>query len=282
MINISNLNFGYKKKNLLFNNLNLVLTPGNIYGLLGKNGAGKTTLLKLISGLLYPQTGVCTIDGEKTAGRDPDLLREIFFLPEISFLPPVKIKEYLEIYSPFYPRFDKKKFYEYMKKLEIKANGKITNLSYGQRKKFSIAFALAAETKLILLDEPTNGLDIPAKSVFRKLVASSISEEKLFVISTHQVRDMKHLIDPIIILDNGEVIFNRQISEIEQKLSLTLQREEPDKDEILYYENTLGGYAVLSKNNDGEDNDIDTELLFNAVVDKSEKVRALFNAEVNI
>lgn len=280
MIEISNLSFGYKKKNLLFNNLDLSLTAGNIYGLLGKNGAGKTTLLKLISGLLYPHSGSCTIDEAKTIARDPDLLKEIFFLPEISFLPAVKVYEYLEIYTTFYPKFSKEKFFQYLNDLELETNGKITNLSYGQRKKFSVAFALAAETKVILLDEPTNGLDIPAKSVFRKLVASSINEEKIFVISTHQVRDMKHLIDPIIILDNGEVIFNQQIAEIEQKLSLRLRREEPEEKETLYYENTLGGYAVLSENHDGDDNDIDIELLFNAVVDKNEKVKTLFNTGV--
>src|SRR3989339_1624691 len=144
MIKISNLSFGYKKKNLLFNNLDLSLTPGNIYGLLGKNGAGKTTLLILISGLLYPHGGSCTIDEAKTIARDPDLLKEIFFLPEISFLPAVKVYEYLGIYTTFYPKFSKEKFFQYLNDLELEKSGKITNLSYGQKKKFSVAFALAA------------------------------------------------------------------------------------------------------------------------------------------
>lgn len=280
MIRISNLNFGYKKKNLFFEELNLELTAGNIFGLLGKNGAGKTTLLKLISGLLYSQNGECVFNGVRTSLRDPEILKEIFFLPENSFLPPLKVNDYLEIYSPFYPRFDKDKFFGYMKDLEIETKDKVTNFSYGQKKKFSLAFALAAETKIVLLDEPTNGLDIPAKSVFRKLVASSINDEKVFIISTHQVRDMKHLIDPILILDEGKVIFNQQIAGIEQKLSLDLVHEEPDEKEVLYYESTLGGYAVLTENNNGSENDIDIELLFNAVVAKNEKVKALFDTEV--
>lgn len=282
MINFSNLTFGYKKKKLLFDDLSLSLMLGNIYGLLGKNGAGKTTLLKLISGLLYPHSGGCTFENYPTMKRSPEILKEFFFLPENSFLPLVTVKEYLEIYSPFYPHFSKGKFLGYLEDLELEKNGKITSLSYGQKKKFSIAFALAADTKVLLLDEPTNGLDIPSKSVFRKLIASSISEEKIFVISTHQVRDMKHLIDPILILDDGKIIFNQQIAEIEQRLSLELQREEPDQDEVLYYESTLGGYAVLTENNNGSENEIDIELLFNAVVAQNKKVINLFNIEAAV
>lgn len=282
MIKISNLNFAYRKKNLLFNNLDLTLSAGNIYGLLGKNGAGKTTLLKLISGLLYPQGGECSFDGIKTSGRLPEFLSEIFFLPEISYLPSIKVREYLEIYSTFYPHFNENKFYSYLKDFEIETNQKLTSYSYGQKKKFAVAFALAANTKIILLDEPTNGLDIPAKSVFRKLVASSIDDGKIFVISTHQVRDMKHLIDPILILEKGEIIFNQQIAEIEQKLSLEFMHEEPKTNEALYYENTLGGYAVLKENNDGSENEIDIELLFNAVVSDNQKIRNLFNTEVTV
>ena len=282
MINFSNVKFGYKKKKPLFDDFNIGFMPGNIYGLLGKNGAGKTTLLKLISGLLYPQSGSCTFENYATMKRKPEILSEIFFLPENSYLPSVTFKEYIELYAPFYRNFDSNRFLKYLSDLEIEGAGNITSLSYGQKKKFSIAFALAANTKVLLLDEPTNGLDIPAKSVFRKLVASSVSEEKIFIISTHQVRDMKHLIDPILILDEGEIIFNRQIAEIEKRLSLELMREKPEIDDALYYENTLGGYAVLTENKNGSENEIDIELLFNAVVDKNKKVFNLFNIEAAV
>lgn len=282
MVKIKNLNFSYKMKDRLFQNFNLSLSLGNIYGLLGKNGAGKTTLLKLISGLLYPLNGECTFNELVTSKRTPDFLKEIFFLPEISYLPAIKVREYLEIYSTFYPRFDENKFYSCLKDFEIETGKKLTSYSYGQKKKFSVAFALASNTKILLLDEPTNGLDIPAKSVFRKLVASSIDDEKTFVISTHQVRDMKHLIDPILILEKGEIIFNRQIAEIEQRLSLEFMHEEPNPNEVLYYENTLGGFAVLKENNDRSENEIDVELLFNAVVAENQKIGNLFNTEVTV
>ncbi|KAF0141672.1 MAG: ABC-2 type transport system ATP-binding protein [Stygiobacter sp.] len=280
MIKISEMSFSYHKKEPLFQDFSLELTPGNIYGLLGKNGAGKTSLLKLISGLLFPLTGYCFFDGQKTLERKPDVLQEIIFLPENSYLPPLRIPEYLEVYSPFYKRFDKEKFVRFLMELEIESGSKISSLSYGQKKKLALAFSLAANTEVLLLDEPTNGLDIPAKTVFRKLVAESIDENKIFLISTHQVRDMKHLIDPILILDKGRIIFNQTIQAIEERISLSLQKEIPEGENVIYYESTLGGYAALNVNNNGIENEIDIELLFNAVTANHEKMNSLFTAEV--
>ncbi len=280
MVKISEMCFSYRKKEPLFLGFNLELTAGNIYGLLGKNGAGKTSLLKLISGLLFPQNGSCLFEGEKTLERKPSVLQEIIFLPENSYLPPLRILEYLEVYSPFYNRFDKEKFTRFLTELEIEAGSKISSLSYGQKKKLALAFSLAANTKVLMLDEPTNGLDIPAKTVFRKLVAESIDENKIFLFSTHQVRDMKHLIDPILILDKGKIIFNQTIQAIEERISLSLQKEMPEGENVIYYESTLGGYAALNINNNGIENEIDIELLFNAVTANHEKVNSLFTAEV--
>lgn len=280
MVNINKMSFFYRKKDSLFEDFSLELLPGNIYGLLGKNGAGKTTLLKLISGLLFPQSGECLIENQKTLERKPKVLQEIIFLPENSFLPAVTIKEYLEVYSPLYLRFDKEKFMRFLSELEIKFESKINSLSYGQKKKLSLAFSLAANTKVLLLDEPTNGLDIPAKTVFRKLVAESIDESKVFLISTHQVRDMKHLIDPILILDKGKILFHQTLQSIEEKISLNLQKEEPNGENVVYYESTLGGYVSLCKNTNGIENEIDIELLFNAVTANHEKINSLFYEEV--
>ena len=280
MTKISEMSFSYRKKEPLFQNFRLELASGNIYGLLGKNGAGKTSLLKLISGLLFPLTGNCFFDGQKTLERKPDVLQEIIFLPENSYLPPLRIPEYLEVYSPFYNKFDKEKFVRFLTELEIESNSKISSLSYGQKKKLALAFSLAANTTVLLLDEPTNGLDIPAKTVFRKLVAESIDENKIFLISTHQVRDMKHLIDPILILDKGKIIFNQTIQAIEERISLSLQKEIPEGENVVYYESTLGGYAALNVNNNGIENEIDIELLFNAVTANHERVNSLFTAEV--
>ena len=280
MIEISNLTFHYSRKTRLFEDLSLNLQNGSIYGLLGKNGAGKTSMLKIISGLLIPQKGKCIVNDKNSVNKNPDFLTGIYFLPENSFLPGVKIKEYVGLYSVFYPAFNEKTFYKYLVDFEIEKDHKLSALSYGQKKKFSIAFALATNTKILLLDEPTNGLDIPAKSIFRKLVASAVNDDKIFIISTHQVRDVKHLLDQIIVLDKGEVIFNQNNSSIEEKLSMELMKTEPAPGESLYYENTLGGYAVLNRKNSEESTEIEIELLFNSIVAENSVVRKIFEVEV--
>lgn len=168
MINISNLSFGYKKNSNLFTNLNIELSSGNIYGLLGKNGAGKTTLLKIISGLLFPQKGSCEVLGSFPEKREPEFLNKIYYIPEEIYTPNIKIQRYVDLLIPFYPKFDKRKFDSYIEELEINSNNKFTELSYGQKKRVYLAFGLAANCNLLILDEPTNGLDIPTKRIFRK------------------------------------------------------------------------------------------------------------------
>jgi ABC-2 type transport system ATP-binding protein len=283
MIEIKDVNFGYKKRGLLFDGLNLQLKPGNIYGLLGKNGAGKTTLLKIISGLLHISKGELLLDGAKIIERDPAILQDIYFLPENCYLPDMQMDEYFEIYSVFYNRFNKTKFDEYLVKFEIPFAVKLSSLSFGQKKKFAIAFALAAESRILLLDEPTNGLDIPSKSIFRKLLAESINEEKVFLLSTHQARDVKNLIDSIIILEAGGVIFNQSLADTGDKLSLCFLQKEPNANDILYCEKTLGGYAVFAEKEkySNDENEIDIEMLFNAVLEQKEKFAAFFSKGVD-
>lgn len=136
MIEINNLKFGYRKRQVLFNNLSLKLNPGFIYGLLGKNGAGKTTLLKQMTGLLFPDQGDCFLFGKPAGERLPSALREIFLLPEEFYLPPVRMKEYKAINASFYPAFSNIQFENYLKELEVDGNAKLTSLSYGQKKSF--------------------------------------------------------------------------------------------------------------------------------------------------
>lgn len=280
MIQINQMFFEYSQGQNLFEKLSLELAPGNVYGLLGKNGAGKTTLLKLIASLLFPISGECKVLGFKPGERSPLLLRELFFIPEEFYLPPVKIAEYIKLYAPFYPRFDSALFNTYRHDFQLPAQAHLSGISYGQKKKFLIAFGLATNSQLLILDEPTNGLDIPTKSQFRKILAGSMNDERTFIISTHQVRDMENLIDPIIILDEGEIIFNASLAEVTDYLSVTLQQDEPKPDTVLYYEKVLGGYAVMNQNTNGIDTKIDLEILFNAVINKRAEIDKIFHKEV--
>ena len=273
--------FEYSKGQNLFEKLDLEIPSGNVYGLLGKNGAGKTTLLKLIAGLLFTRRGTCEVMGYKSEFRRPEMLRELYFIPEEFYLPPIRITDYISSHAPFYPRFDQTRLKDYLTGFQLPENSRLSNLSYGQKKKFLLAFGLATDCKLLILDEPTNGLDIPTKSQFRKLLAGSLSADRTFLISTHQVRDMENLIDPIIILEEGSIIFNASMDTVSRRLAVTLQSEVPDESNVLYYEKVLGGYAVMKENAAEAETKIDLELLFNAVINNRAKIGEIFGREAS-
>ncbi|HAS46786.1 MAG TPA: ABC transporter [Microscillaceae bacterium] len=277
MIEIEDLSFGYNKKPLLFEQLNISMPSGNIYGLLGKNGAGKSTLLKLITGLLFPKQGKLEVVGFQPKTRYPQFLQEVYLATEEFYLPPMKIEQFVRLYSPFYPRFSHQMFQGYIEEFNLPLKQKLSSLSYGQKKKFLLSFGLATDCKLLILDEPTNGLDIPSKSQFRKVVASAIHEERSFIISTHQIRDMENLIDPIIILNEGKVVFFQDYEQILQKLAISRQNVLPAEETLVYAESTLGGYHVVTKNTGQEETNVSLELLFNAVVSNTAKINEIFN-----
>ncbi len=264
MIQIDNVTFRYRKDQKLIEDISINLEKGKIYGLLGKNGAGKSTLLKIMSGLLFPKSGICCIDQKEIKERTKEILAKVFFIPEEFELPSITASKYISINAIFFPRFDFLQLERYMFDFELSMNQNINKMSFGQKKKFIIAFGLATNTEIFILDEPTNGLDIPSKSTFRKIIASAMDTDRLMIISTHQVRDLSQLIDHIIVLDNGNIFFSHSTEVIEEKL--TVCKGTLDKtDEILYHEPTLGGYsAICKRNNFGVEMDI--ELLFNAII----------------
>jgi ABC-2 type transport system ATP-binding protein len=263
MLQLERLRFAYHKKAPLFDGLDFSLQPGGIHGLLGKNGAGKTTLLKLALGLLFPQDGQATLLGLPAERRAPEVLAEIAFVPENFAVPPLSVSEYVHLHGAYYPRFDEPLMARYLKEFELDEGMKLQSVSYGQKKKLLLAFALATQARLVVLDEPTNGLDIPSKRVFRKVCAEAIDENRAFVISTHQVRDVQNLIDPIVILDNGRVLFHHSLDEIASSLSLT--RRESEDPEALFSQKEMGTYLTLEPGGEGA-REIDLELLFEAVM----------------
>jgi ABC-2 type transport system ATP-binding protein len=276
MITIQDLTFSYKKKRPLFDGLNLQLEAGHVYGLLGKNGAGKSSLLKQIAGLLFPQSGVCKVLGYESRYRQPAFLRNLFLVPEEFYLPTVHIHRYVSTYSPFYPDFDNEAFYRYLDEFKIPRDQRLSEMSYGQKKKVLISFALASNTKALIMDEPTNGLDIPSKSQFRKVIAGAVSEHKCIVISTHQVRDLDNLIDSIVIIDNHRIIFRQDIESVTEKLSFRTVKQLPAEEKVLFAESAMLGHSIITENTGGEPSRIDMELLFNAVLEPSARITQLF------
>tara|TARA_Y100001972_G_scaffold129301_1_gene196370 strand:- start:858 stop:1703 length:846 start_codon:yes stop_codon:yes gene_type:complete len=280
MIEINQLSYGYKRKQEALKSMDLSVGPGNICGLLGLNGAGKSTLLKAIAGLVTPHSGEIKTLGHPPYKRDPEFLREVVIITEEFTLPDFSVGKYIELYSPFYPRFNHTAFQRYLEEFQLTNDQKLTGLSYGQKKKFLLSFGLATDSKLVLLDEPTNGLDIPSKSQFRKVVANAVHDERTLIISTHQIRDMENLIDPIIILDQGKIIFYENLESITQKLSIRRTDILP-KEGVIYHETYLGGYTILTENQSGEHTHMNLEILFNAVVGQKEKIQSVFNQQVN-
>jgi ABC-2 type transport system ATP-binding protein len=276
MIKVSNLSFGYSKRHLLYQNLSLNLQKGNIYGLLGKNGAGKSTLLKNIAGILFPSRGSVNVDGMDPGKRNPSFLKTVYYIPEEVYVPSLTIRQYLSLYTVFYPLFNLEQFHTYLKELEVEVPGKLNALSFGQQKKFIIAFGLACNTSLMLMDEPTNGLDIPSKSQFRKLIASIMTDERIILISTHQTRDLENLIDQVIIVDNGQLLLDTSMDEVSTRLYFETVRQLPSDKKILYTENDLRGISIVRENLTGEDSRINLEYLFNGVTAQPTLTKEIF------
>lgn len=248
---------------MVFSDLNLNLEKGKIYGLLGKNGAGKTTLLKLTSGLLFPKGGQINVLGEIPSKRKPSFLSDIFFIPEEFLMPRLSPLDYASSYSHFYPNFNKGQFIELLQKLEVNHDDLMHKMSFGQQKKAYIAFAIACNTTILIMDEPTNGLDIPSKAAFRRVIAAEMNDNRTIIISTHQVRDLDKLIDSVVILDSGEILLNASIDQIASKMHF--KHIEPN-DSPIYSEQTIHGVWGVVKNDQNADSQVDMEILFNAAM----------------
>ena len=272
MIQISNVEFYYKKGNNIFNNLELNMEKGHIYGLLGRNGMGKSTLLKLISGLIFSKSGKIETMGENPERRLPSMMTQLFYVPEEITTPTVSMKQFAKYNAPFYVNFSLEDLKSYMEEFEVSYEQKISSMSLGQKKKAIISFALACNTPLLIMDEPTNGLDIPSKSQFRKIVSRVTTEERCVIISTHQVRDLENLIDSVVILEGDGMIANTSIEKISQNFMFKVL----DKgEESIYEESGIRGRWGIVENNTKEESKVDIELFFNAAIAQPEIIKSI-------
>ena len=267
MINVDNISFAYAgQKTKVFDNFSLQLEANNIYGLLGKNGTGKSTLLYLISGLLRPQKGTVTVDGMKSIDRRPEMLEEVFIVPEEFDLPSMTLDKYVSINQPFYPHFSREVLENCLNDFELPTTLSLQSLSMGQKKKVFMSFALAAGTRLLLMDEPTNGLDIPSKVQFRRVVANNMTDDRTLIISTHQVHDVESLLDHILILNQQQLLLDASVGDICDRYSFEYRTPGSAADGVLYSEPSVQGEAVIvPRNPDKVETPLNLELLFNAV-----------------
>ena len=213
MIDISNVTFEYRKGKPVLKDFSLSFPQGGVYGLLGKNGTGKSTLLYLISGLLRPRHGEVRVDGMLSANRQPEMLREIFLVPEEYDLPSVSLKSYTRALKSFYPRFSDELLRKCIEVFDLEMDMQLGTLSMGQKKKVYMCVALSTGTRVLLMDEPTNGLDILSKSQFRKAVVQGMEEDKTVLVSTHQVHDVERLLDHVTIINGKQVMLHGPLNE---------------------------------------------------------------------
>ena len=280
MITVENLSFTYRKsKRAVLHDFSLSLEKGRVYGLLGKNGAGKSTLLYLMSGLLTPKSGKVVYHDVDVRRRLPITLQDMFLVPEEFELPSVSLVSYVELNSPFYPRFSKEEMIKYLHYFEMDIDIDLGSLPTGQKKKVFMSFALATNTSLLLMDEPTNGLDIPGKSQFRKFIASGMTDDKTILISTHQVRDIDKVLDHVLIMDNSRVLLNESTMSICDKLFFTESENRELLQSSLFSTPSIQGNFLLLPNESGEDSEINLELLFNATLAVPERISALFHSK---
>ena len=280
MFLVEDLTFSYARgRENTLNNFSLSLEKGKVYGLLGKNGAGKSTLLYLMSGLLTPKSGRVLYHGVDVRRRLPLTLQDMFIVPEEFELPSVSLQSYVKLNAPFYPRFSEEDMKHYLALFDLNDKIHLGQLSMGQKKKVFMSFALAANTSLLLMDEPTNGLDIPGKSQFRKMIAAGMSDERTILISTHQVRDIDRILDHIVIMDNSHVMLDASVADICSRFSFVESDDRSLLSSAIYALPTLQGNLMMLPNEDDADTPINLELLFGAVLEHPERVAEMFHSE---
>ena len=275
MILIDNIKFSYGKHEV-FDNLSLQFGEGTIYGLLGLNGAGKSTLLYLMCGLLFPQGGKIKFNGMDVTKRNPNALADLFLVPEEFELPRVTFEKYVKLHAPFYPKFSRETLDKCLHGFNMDINIRLDKLSMGQKKKAFMCFALAANTSLLIMDEPTNGLDIPSKSQFRQVVSSCMDDHRTIIISTHQVADVQNLIDHITIIDGKKCVFDQSVVSITDRLVFTTKDNIADKDLIYALDGLGAASAVGIKTADYAETPLNIETLFNAVLCNKQRFAEIF------
>jgi len=267
MITIQNLHFNYGKSAYkVFEDFTLNIPNGKIIGLLGRNGTGKSTLLYLISGLLRPNQGMMLVDGYVSQDRHPEMLQDIMIVPEEIDLPAVSFKDFIRTNRVYYPNFSEEVLHQVLRDFDIPAEFNLTALSMGQKKKVFMAFALATCTKYLLMDEPTNGLDIPSKMQFRRTLASQMNENRTIIVSTHQVHDVEQLIDHVVLIEGTHLLVDNSTTELSKLLRFEQRPYGAPLDDALYVEPSLSGSAVITPTKGREETPINLELLFNAIV----------------
>lgn len=194
------------------NNLNLVLSPGQIVGLLGPNGSGKSTLIKLINDLLVPTEGKVLVNGLEPGVETKKI---VSYLPERTYLDPsMKIKDIISYFADFYDNFTADRAYHMMADLEVDVNARLRTLSKGTKEKVQLALVMSRDALLYLLDEPIGGVDPAARDYILRTILTNYNEKATILLSTHLISDIENILDRVLFLRQGQIVLNATVDEI--------------------------------------------------------------------
>ncbi|SDK64767.1 ABC transporter ATP-binding protein [Lacicoccus qingdaonensis] len=204
--------FGAKKA---VSNVDLYITPGTMHGLLGSNGAGKTTFMKTLMGIYKPDSGEVMFD-EKSVYENTEMKSEVIFIQDIPFFfASATLNKMAEFYRGIYPRWSEKRFQQLTRHFKLDPNQNLNALSKGMRRQASFILAISSRPKVMLLDEPFDGLDPIIRQQVKNLLLQDIASHNMTVIaSSHNLREMEDICDSVSIMHHGELLFNRDLSEI--------------------------------------------------------------------
>lgn len=231
ILRVENLSKAFGRKSVL-REFSLRLEKGKVYGLLGKNGEGKTTLIRIIMGIIPSDSGEMFYKGQKIKFNDSGYKKEIGYIPEDSFFFRwMRISELLDFNSAFYPAWNAKKAEDYLERFLLRRAAKIGQLSRGMKLKLGLAMALAAKPELLILDDPTSGIDVPTRQDFLKDIIAELSDAGTTILfSTHLVHELERIVERLGILQGGRLILEedyQKVKSLTQRISLTFEAPLP-------------------------------------------------------
>lgn len=262
MLQLNNVSYSYRKGDTALSDVSIGVPPG-LHLLLGENGAGKTTLLHIIAGLRFPTTGECLIDGADTSLRSPATLSRTFMLSDEMTFPASSINEMARRTSGFYPAFSDSILKECLDAFGMSGYEKLQHMSLGNRKKAQLAYALALQTDILLLDEPANGLDISSRQILLELLGRFIQPEQTVIISTHVVWDFMNLIEGVMVINRGCILTAMNTWDITKRLGFVSDRLPIDG--ALYSTQLQGLFHAIVKADPENPTDLDFLLLYSAL-----------------
>ncbi len=264
MIKVTQLQFEYGRKRV-YDDFSLTLPQPGVYGLFGRNGSGKSTLLKMLSGLLFPHGGDVEVLGFRPAARLPTFLEQVYVVPEEFHLPNIRLEVLLKTHAPFYPRFSSADFQSYVDIFEVPHDKGFASMSLGQKKKAVIAFALATHTPVLLMDEPTNGLDIVGRAQFKTIMGRKEHADRIVIISTHQAHDLESLMNHVLFVDAGKLALSASMDTLQRALHLGVADNQADIADSIYHEAIGHQWAYVAANKGDAPGAVNLELLYKAL-----------------